>query len=215
MLLAVVRRLGLLAIVALCAGYGLAAASTGAARTGTAPGVVCGPRSAHTLAGDSVARVYSSAGKAYGCVAGGARSYRLGRTGNCIGGEQIQTVRVAGRIAAYGLDTCGVDTGNATVNVRRLTTGVSLKQLPATTKIGVEGFQSIDSLVVKPDGAVAWIATATSIGKPTFIRQLQRSDTRGFSVLDSGRAVAAASLTLHGSKLSWKHATAARTATLR
>jgi hypothetical protein len=214
MLLAMGHRLGLLAIVALGAGCGLAATSSGAAMTGTAPGAVCGPRSAHTLAGDSVARVYSSAGKAYGCAAGGARSYRLGKTGNCSGGEQIQTVRVSGRIAAYGLETCGVDTGNATVNVRRLTTGVALTQSPATTNIGVEGFQSIDSLVVKADGAVAWIATATSIGKPTFIRQLQRSDTRGFSVLDSGRAVGAKSLTLHGSKLSWRHAKAVRTATL-
>ena len=86
---------------------------------------------------------------------------------------------------------------------------------PATTNIGVEGFQSIDSLVVKADGAVAWIATANSIGKPTFVRQLQRLDTRGFAVLDSGRDVNAASLRLHGSRLSWKHATAVRTATLR
>ena len=68
-----------------------------------------------------------------------------------------------------------------------------------------------------PEGyeTVAWIATANSIGKPTFVRQLQRLDTRGFAVLDSGRDVNAASLRLHGSRLSWKHATAARTATLR
>ena len=216
MLLAVVLRLCLLAMVTPLAGYGLSATSPGAAaRTGTAPSAVCGPGPAHTLASDAVARVYSSAGNAYGCVAGGARSYKLGTTGFCIGAERIQTVRVADRLAAYGLQMCGVDTGNATVNVRSLATGASLAQRPATTKIGVEGFQSIDSLVVKADGAVAWIATANSIGKPTFVRQLQRLDTRGFAVLDSGRDVNAASLRLHGSRLSWKHATAARTATLR
>jgi hypothetical protein len=216
MLLAVLRRLCLVAMVTPLAGYGLWAPSTGAAtRAGTAPGAVCGPGPAHTLARDAVARVYSSAGNACGCVAGGARSYKLGTTGFCIGAERLQTVRVAGRLAAYSLQTCGIDTGNSTINVRNLRTGAVLVQRPATTKVGVEGFQSIDSLVVKADGAVAWIATANSIGKPTFVRQLQRLDTRGFAVLDSGRDVNAASLRLDRSRLSWKHATAVRTATLR
>ncbi|MDQ2897423.1 MAG: hypothetical protein M3Y09_17575, partial [Actinomycetota bacterium] len=176
---------------------------------------LCGPDSARTLAGAPVARVYASEGNAYGCVTGATRSYRLGSTGSSITAARIETVRVAGRIAAYGLRTSGVDTGYATVNVRRLTTGRLLAQRPATTKVGVEGFQSVDSLVLKVDGAVAWIATARAIGMPTFIRQLQRLDTSGFHVLDVGPNVAAGSLTLHGSTLSWKHGHALRTATLR
>jgi hypothetical protein len=203
-------------MVALLAGYVLTVAATSSAgRLGNVARAACGPDSARTIAGDAVARVYASGGSAYGGVTGGTRSYRLGRTDHSIGAARIEAVRVSGRIAAYGLRTSGVDTGYATVNVRRLTTGTLLTQRPATTRVGVEGFQSIDSLVLKADGAVAWIATAHSIGLPTFIRQLQRLDDRGFRVLDFGPNVAAVSLALHGSTLSWKHRTAVRTATLR
>jgi hypothetical protein len=201
--------------VAVLAGLVLSVPAGGsAAAPHNSAGAVCGPPAARTLAGNAVARVYASGGKAYGC-ARGTRSYELGMTGYSIGAPHIEAVRVAGRIAAYGLRTSGVDTGYATMNVIRLTTGKLLAQRPATTRAGVEGFQSIDSLVIKSDGAVAWIATARSIGMPTFIRQLQRLDERGFRLLDFGPNVAAASLALHGSTLSWKHGTAVRTATLR
>jgi hypothetical protein len=216
MLVAMPRRLWLPAMVVVLTGYVLSGAvSVSAAPRGTSVVAVCGPPSARTLAGDAVARVYASGGNAYGCVAGRTGTYRLGTTGYSIGGARVEAVGVAGRIAAYGLRTSGVDTGSATVNVRRLTTGTMLAQRPATTRVGVEGFQSIDSLVLKADGAVAWIATAHSIGGPHFVRQLQRLDQRGWRILDFGPNVAAASLTLHGSTLAWKHGTAARTATLR
>jgi hypothetical protein len=159
--------------------------------------------------------VYASGGNAYGCVVGREGRLRLGAVGFSPGRAHIEAVRLAGPIAAYGLLTSGVDTGLATVNVRRLTTGKQLAHRPATTAIGVEGFQSVDSLVLKSDGAVAWIATATSIGAPKFVRQVQRLDGRGFRRLDSGPDVAASSLTLHRSRLSWKDGPSIRTATLR
>jgi hypothetical protein len=215
MLVAMRRRLRPLAMAAVLVGCALSAATPGAAaRRDSSAGAVCGPHAAHTLAGDAVARVYTSGGSAFGCVAGGTRSYRLGRTGFSIGAARVEDVRVAGRLAAYGLETSGVDTGYTNVNERRLTNGALLAQRPATTTVGVEGFQSIDSLVLKADGALAWIATARAIGMPTFVRQLQRLDERGFLVLDSGANVAAGSLALHGSKLSWRHGTATRSTTL-
>ncbi len=209
------RRLPLLATITFLAGSVLTpAAGRSAAGAGHLPRAVCGPSSARTIAGDAVARVYAFKGHADGCVAGARRSYRLGATGISLRVARVEAVRVVGRIAAYGLRVSGVDTGYAIVNVRRLTTGAFLAQRPATTRVGVEAFQSIDSLVLKRDGAVAWIATARSIGKPTFIRQLQRSDARGVRVLDSGAKLAARSLALHGSTLSWRHGTAVRTARL-
>ena len=210
------RRLWLLAVLVAFAVCLLSLSASGSAlRLAAAARVACGPSSAHTLAADAVARVYVSGGSAYGCAAGGARSYRLGSTGFSIRTGRIEAAHVAGRIAAYGLLTSGVDTGFATVNVRRLSTGTVLAQRSATTRVGVEGFQSIDSLVVKADGAVAWIATANSIGPPKFVRQLVRLDEKGFAVLDSGRAVVAGSLALHRSTLSWRHGAATRTAGLR
>jgi hypothetical protein len=211
----VLRRSWLVAIGAI-AECGLSLSAVGlAGGDATATGVACGPSAARTLAHDAVARVYASGGNAYGCVVGRAGKIRLGAVGLSPGRAHIEAVRVAGRIAAYGLLRSGVDTGVAIVNVRRLTTGKLLAQRPATTRVGVEGFRSVDSLVLKSDGAVAWIATARSIGPPKFIRQVQLLDGGGFRRLDSGPEVVASSLTLHRSRLSWKHGAATRTATLR
>ncbi len=71
------------------------------------------------------------------------------------------------------------------------------------------------SLVLKPDGAIAWIGTARSIFRPRFVRQVARFDKRGFKVLDSGRSVAVGSLKLRGSEISWRDGLAIGTATLR
>jgi hypothetical protein len=213
MVLEMPRRIGLFSIgaIAVC---GLSVTMVAPAGASAASGVVCGPHAARTLARDAVARVYQSGGTAYGCVAGRAGRLRLGAVGFSPARAHIETVRVTGRLVAYGLLTTGVDTGFETVNVRRLTTGKLLAQRPATTTVGVEGFQTVDSLVLKSNGAFAWIATARAIGAPKFIRQVQRLDRRGFRRLDSGPAVAASSLGLHGSRLTWKHGTSTRTATL-
>lgn len=190
------------------------ARAQGAART-QATGPPCGPRAARTLAADAVARVYAAGGDAYGCAVWGARAFALGATGFSVRSGRVEPIRVSGTVAAYGLVRSGVDTAGATVVVRRLTTGRVLSQSAATTTVGVEGFQSVDSLVIKPDGAVAWIATANSIGPPKFVRQLRRVDRRGTVTLDSGPAVGAISLRLRGVVLSWRHAGSLRTSTLR
>jgi hypothetical protein len=179
------------------------------------PRVVCGPSSARALASDRTARVYVSAGDVYGCAAGGSKSYLLGSANMCgFQRQDVQIVRVAGPLAAYARELCGTDFGSTTVIVRRLTDGRVLQVHDATTTIGVEGFQDVGSLVLTADGAVAWIATADSIGPPTFVRQLARLDRRGFRVLDSGPAVVVRSLTLRGSTISWRHGTEIRTARL-
>lgn len=209
MMLGVARLVIVTGLVAVVIGGGRAIAHLAAP--------ACGPASARTVARDHLARVYADGGSAYGCVAGGSRTYRLGTTGLGLspGGAHIEAVRVAGRLAAYGLRTMGVDTGYVTVNVRVLSTGALLSRRSATTQTGVEGFQSINSLVLKPDGAVAWIATAHSIGKPKYVRQLLALNRQGLRVLDSGPSLGATSLALHGSTISWKHGATTRTATLR
>ena len=186
-----------------------------AAGGGRAAGRPCGPRAAATLAADAVARVYSVGGNVFGCVAGASRSIELGTTGFSVRAGRVDLVRVSGTVAAYGLVRSGVDTASATVVVRRLTTGRVLAQRAATTREGVEGFQSVDGVVVKADGAVAWIATANSIGPPKFVRQVRRMDARGTVTLDWGPAVAAGSLALSGSALRWRHGGLLRRSTLR
>lgn len=137
----------------------------------------------------------------------------LGRAGNCTE-NGVELAHLAGRFAAYTRTFCGYDTQGSTLVVRRLSDGKFVMARPATTKVGVEGNQSVGSLVLKPDSAVAWIATAHAIFRPRFVRQLVKLDERGFRVLDSGRSVAVGSLTLRGSETSWRHGHAIRTAKL-
>ena len=218
------KRLGIVIAVASVLGCGAAAAlpsqRAGAAAALPAPRAgaartLCGPIGAHTLAASAVARAYSAAGVVYGCAAGGARSYRLGQQTTCIMSARVAPVTVAGRLAAYGLEQCGVDTGFTEVVVLRLTDGTVLHEPAATSPAGPESYQSVDSLVLRPDGAVAWIGTGSSLGTGARLTEVRRLDRRGEALLDAGSAVRTRSLRLRGSQLSWLHGAARRTATLR
>jgi hypothetical protein len=198
---------------AVAAGGGTAVAM--AHSSAHASGVVCGAAGARTVTSDPVARVFVSGHTAYACAAGASRSYALGGTQTCLMSALLERVALARRLVAYAVESCGVDTGWTTVTVRRLSDGKVLSSHPATTQEGVESHQTVGSLVLKADGAVAWVATADSIGPPRFVRQVERADRRGFSVLDSGSSVGASSLILSGSTISWRHGSATRRASLR
>jgi hypothetical protein len=176
----------------------------------------CGPATGQTLAADKAARVYALGNTVYGCALGGMRSYRLGQRQTCIGTSRAgPAVTVAGRLAAYGLSRCGVDTGFTQVLVRRLTDGTQLRAVPATSPPGPESFQSVDSLVLKADGAVAWIGTGRSIVGHGKVIEVRKADRGGAALLDSGAAVDSGSLRLRHSKLTWKHGGETRSATLQ
>jgi hypothetical protein len=196
-----------------------ACGSTAAGSSTTAPagpgGAHCGPSSAHTLAASSVGRVYALGGIAYGCSSTGTMSYKLGQRRTCLGTPLVGPVTVTGELAAYGLESCGVDTGLTQVVVRRLTDGKQLQSLPATTGFLLpESYQSVDSLVLKGDGAVAWIGIAHSIVASRREIEVQKADKRGQSRLDSGSSIKIGSLRLHHSTLTWKHGSTTRSATL-
>jgi hypothetical protein len=132
----------------------------------------------------------------------------------------VGPVAVAGDIAAYGLTQFGVDTVAANVVVRRLTDNRLVRSMPATSApLRPEFVQSVGSLVVKGDGAVAWIATAGSIiGEQVQETEVHSADARGVVLLSSGQPSAAidpASLRLRGSTVMWAQAGRSRSATLR
>jgi hypothetical protein len=175
----------------------------------------CGPSGAKTLAADHLARVYTSKGSIYGCANTVRHSYLLARSSRRPGQPQIGTLALAGVVVAYGETMTGVDTASAQVVVRRLDNGRTLRSLAAMNQpIGPESLQSVDSIVVKADGAVAWIATAHSIIRHRAQAEVDRDDRRGRSTLDTGSAIASTSLRLSGSSLSWRHGAATRTARL-
>lgn len=133
-----------------------------------------------------------------------------------LGGVTVGLVRVAGRMVAYSTRAQGVDTALESVSVRRLTDGKRLHQDRATPGVfGAESFQSVASLVVRPDGGVAWIGTSSSIGGPHHVVEVLRHDRRGLKLLDSGAAVAPKSLRLRSSTLRWRHGGVTRRASLR
>jgi hypothetical protein len=174
----------------------------------------CGPAGARTLAADGVARVYAVGNDVFGCASGGSRPYKLGQRNTCVGTARVGPVVVAAKLTAYALSRCGVDTGFTQVIVKRLTDGAQLRALAATSPPGPESFQSVDSLTLKSDGAVAWIATGSSIVGGRKLIEVRKADRDGDALLDSGGAVDSASLRLHHSRLSWKHGSTTRTATL-
>jgi hypothetical protein len=129
----------------------------------------------------------------------------------------VGPIALAGKNVAYGYTTYGVDTVSAQVIVRRLSDGRQLRSAPATHGgLAPESLQSVDAIVVKPDGAVAWITGATSlIAHGANATEVARDDARGSSVLDSGSGIDVRSLRLHRSSLSWRDGSRMRFATLR
>jgi hypothetical protein len=187
--------------------------------TTNAPGVThrsCGPANAKTLASSAVARVYSLNQVVYGCSVQRGRSLRLGHASRSITESRVGPVAVAGDVAAYGLSRFGVDTVSSAVEVRRLTDGAVLHDLSAASSVGPEFFQSVGSVVVKTDGAVAWVGSASSIiSRGRAVVQVRAADSSGERTLDSGRGIDSGSLRLRGSTLSWRDAGVTRHATLR
>jgi len=196
-----------------------ATTSTGAgtpAGAGAAGASPCGSAGGHTLAADRIARVYSLGGAVYGCRRGTHHSYRLGAASRSIREGRVGPVALAGAIAAYGLASFGVDTGSSQVVVRRLSDGHQLKALATVTRpLGPESYVSVGSVVVRSDGAVAWIGVGASIIRHGRDVEVHRDDSRGGRLLDASTAVDPGSLRLTRSTLRWTHGSARHTADLR
>ena len=191
-------------------------ASTTAAQPAPAHAAACGPSDGRTLAASKRARVYAKDGNVYGCAVGPSRSYLLGAEMRSLREGRAGPVAVAGRDAGYGLASFGVDTITAQVVVRNLRSGRQLRALPATTAVLPESFQTVSGVVVKADGAVAWISSVSSVvSHGASMLEVHRADSRGPALLDSASTIDPRSLHLKGSTLSWRDGSELRTATLR
>ncbi|HLY47973.1 MAG TPA: hypothetical protein VKR21_02155 [Solirubrobacteraceae bacterium] len=177
----------------------------------------CGAHFARTLVANSRARVFVQGGSVYGCALGHRRVYLLGRSalGVAAGQGRVGAVALGGVDAGYSTTQMGVDTGSTEVVVRRLDDGRTLHTASATTRsLGPESFQTVDALVVKSDGAVAWIASGSSIIRHNNEVEVDRIDRRGETTLDRGSGIGARSLRLRQSQLSWRHGNVTRSSRL-
>jgi hypothetical protein len=128
---------------------------------------------------------------------------------------QVGPVTVAGEFAAYGLQLCRLDGSVTQVVVRRLTDGKKLRVAPSTSSsVGPEPFQSVASLVIKSNGAVAWTAVEESVVRHSRAVEVDRADVRGQALLDSGPGIDVGSLRLRGSDVTWRHDARTRSAEL-
>jgi hypothetical protein len=212
-----VRRLLIVAVTV----FALAACGSSAATPGsstkssvTTAGARCGPAVAQTLGASGAARVYVQSGAVYGCAAGSRRRYLLGHASVCINSDRVGPVAVAGRTAAYAVTTCGVDTGSATVVVRRLSDGARLFSHTAADAAGPEGYVTVTSIVATPAGAAAWIARASTIVGHRNVTGVYARRGAGVSKLDSGNGIGVSSLRLSGSTLSWQDGSGRRSSRL-
>lgn len=187
-----------------------------AAAPGTT-GVVCGPAQAKTLTADNSARVYSRGGNVFGCSRSAHQSFRLGSMAHSMSEGRAGPIALAGVDVAYGLTYYGVDTISADVVVRSLTDGdVLRRQSSYAGTVGPEYFQTVDDIVVKRDGSVAWIATAGSIISPHSTNiEVEKSDRSRETLLARSQQIKVHSLRLHHSRLRWREGQATRRATLK
>ena len=167
------------------------------------------------LASNAQVIVYSSHGAVYGCSHASGRVTRLGTSTSCVRSTLVAAVAVAGGLVAYGAESCLVDTGSSVVVVRRLSDGKVLRKLPAISQmLGPESYDRVESVVVLPSGSVAWIVSGGSIVRHASTTEVDANRGAATSRLDSGSAIRGRSLRLRGTRLSWTHGSATRTATL-
>jgi hypothetical protein len=153
----------------------------------------------------------------YGCTHRERRAYFLGwpyqPLGSSAGGAGgVHELRLAGTVVAYANgdssggqeDAAGRSSASWIIEVRSLRNGRLLHSLPTGSpehpKPGYTGIGPSEGLVVKSDGAVAWIVNA-GFGQNEL--QVHAADRSGSRVLASGSNIAPHSLRLNGSKLSW------------
>ena len=198
----------------IAAAHGGVAKSAGKRRT--RPGAVkCPTNRGKVFVADNQAQVFVAANAIptsayYGCVYGSRHRYELGMESNCIdvsigqcGG--ITNVVLAGSTVAY--EEFSSRSGVWWIIVRDLRNGRVLRRLRTNTPGPVNTLGSVEALVLKSDGAVAWVAQAhlpTAIPNGPREYEVYAADATGESrLLASGPGIEPASLALAGSTVYW------------
>jgi hypothetical protein len=215
------RRL-LIPLVPVCLLSFMAVPLAGAVGVSRKASIKCSSGRSHVVVADAQAQVYeapesSSANPEYlvlfACAYGRHRSYLLGHslgggTPSGIGGVAHETL--AGTIIAYERSST-INGGRSSwlVIVRDLRSGRVLREVPTGTALSrnpsLVGAGFTTAIVVKSDGAVAWIVEKLlrSGGKLVLGFEVHAVDSTGSRVLASGPEIERHSLALVGSTLYW------------
>ncbi len=180
----------------------------------------CPPRHSRLVTADAQAEVYIrpegvgphggyQAEGIFGCAYRDGRAYELGPPpsgGSSSGSAGVDKETLTGPIVAYEAFSNGANGGYSSshVLVRDLRNGRLLHRIPTGTSPTPTprqvGIGSVVAIVVKSDGAVAWMLEVDNeLGK----YQVHAVDKSGSRVLASGPEVDPSSLTLADSTLYW------------
>jgi hypothetical protein len=201
------------------------------ARRHRPPGPRCPPAHAQLLAADAQAQIYAvrespEYTKVLGCATGHASADELGFAAACrtdrymnVFCSGIDREVLAGPIVAYelvsGASGCGFC--HWSVIVRDMRSGRMLRDEATGTPTNPAfrenlGVGPTTAIVLKSDGALAWIANA-GVGEGGY--QVHAVDATGAGLLASGRDLDPSSLALAGSTLYWTQAGRPFAASLR
>jgi len=200
-------------VIAICTS--VAAASK--ART-----VRCPHTNVHVVAANHYVEIYENltSSQIMGCAYSQGHQYALGPIpaySPDSGGHGLFEIKLAGNMVAYEYNTeyktaATMGSNESYVVVRDLATGKTIRHVPTgmANKLNPPsneiGTGSVYGLVVKSDGAVAWIAPAGSELAPSgelLIHQVEVFDKSGYRVLATSASIDTHSLALASSRIYW------------
>ena len=184
----------------------------------------CVPKHSHLIAAGTRGQVFfapepgeDGAEAVYGCAYGRKRSYLLGKPTDCgsSGCVALEREAIAGTFVAYEeFSIGGVGSSNASylVLVRDLRNGKLLRRLPTGVPVSsnpeLVGAGRTTAIVLKSDGAVAWIVekpacVGVSRKENLTCYEVHAVDKTGSHLLAAGPDINASSLALASSTLYW------------
>ncbi len=202
----------------------LAGSASAAHAHHTAP-ATCPPGHSHLIAADAQAQLFVNAPTSnlsepfepeqiFGCAYGHRHVYRLGfpYQASAEGAVGIRQETLAGPIAAYESSSAEGDNGQGRIDwivvVRDLRSGRVLHKVPTGTAVGTPnvpkptaiGAGPTVAIIVKSDGAVAWLNHAAPWNGTYQVHELDKSGNRQVA---EGPDIDPSSLALAGSTLYW------------
>lgn len=166
-----------------------------------------------TIAHSAKARIFEDIrnGNDYACLYGNGHPRLLSTSEHF----EYELVHFAGPYVAYVQNIEAVDDD---VGVTNMSTGHTSIFQELVRPIEHAVCAKAESLVLKPDGAVAWIATNFLAEgcehPPTGVVEVRAHDKHGLRTIEASATIAPKSLCLTGSTLRWMNGALARTATL-
>jgi hypothetical protein len=197
---------------------GLLLLAVGAAGSAAAPGRAAGcATTGRTIDAGPGGRVFyrrtRDPDRVYLCSYGTGRRTPIGWD-DCFNAAEVQLTRFSRRFLAVDTFSCGPGGTASTLDLRRMRDGRRIRRVAAAPS-APGSLGDVTDLVLRGDGAMAWIVELRDSPTSPLRYELRRSESgSSSSVLAQGGDLAPGSLALAGSTLYWTQAGTPRSAPL-